>query len=61
MEQNNKNDLRARNLRKAVGSASAFFGYVAGSIIIGIYLDQKFFNKTGTAVVVSAVIGIVLV
>jgi F0F1-type ATP synthase assembly protein I len=43
---------------KTIASITSIGGYIVGSILIGMYLDAKYFNHTGTAVIVCTLIGI---
>lgn len=55
------NDKKRRNMiRQTISSLTSISGYIVGSIIIGIYLDNKFFHN-GISVVIAAIIGIILV
>ncbi|MDF9867352.1 F0F1-type ATP synthase assembly protein I [Bacilli bacterium PM5-3] len=58
MEQNKKNKTA---LRQTISSLTSISGYMIGSILIGMYLDNKFFNNNGLAVIVALIIGILLV
>lgn len=51
---------KRRKLNRATSSISSLAGYVLGSILIGLYLDDKFFNNSGIAVVISSILGIVM-
>lgn len=50
-----------RALKQTVGTLTSLGGYMLGSILIGMYIDEKFFNSNGISVVVAAIIGIIMV
>jgi F0F1-type ATP synthase assembly protein I len=58
LEPNNKN--RDKIIRQTISSLTSISGYIVGSIVIGMYIDKKFFNN-GISVVIAAIIGIILV
>lgn len=58
LEPNNKN--RNKIIRQTISSLTSISGYIVGSIVIGMYIDKKFFNN-GISVVIAAIIGIILV
>ncbi|MDL2211321.1 hypothetical protein LJB88_00380 [Erysipelotrichaceae bacterium OttesenSCG-928-M19] len=58
MEPNNKKKL---TISRVVESMASLSGYMIGSILIGMYIDNKFFNNNGISVVVAALIGIIMV
>ncbi len=47
-------------IRQTIASLTSIGGYMVGSILIGMYIDKKFFNN-GISVIVAAIIGIILV
>jgi F0F1-type ATP synthase assembly protein I len=59
LEQNKKE--RNISTKKAIEAVASIGGYIGGSVIIGIYLDDKFFNHSGIVVIVSLLIGILFV
>lgn len=55
------NKKRKRALKQTVGTLTSLGGYMLGTILIGMYVDEKFFNSNGISVVVAAIIGIIMV
>ncbi len=55
------NRRKQMTIKRTVSSVTSMSGTLVGSILIGMYLDHKFFNNTGTSVIVATVIGILLV
>lgn len=55
LEQNKKKQM---TIKRAIATISSIGGYMVGAILIGIYLDGKFFHNTGISVIIAALIGI---
>jgi len=50
---------KQRSLVRAISTVSTIGGYIIGSVLIGMYLDNKFFNNNGIAIIIACVIGII--
>lgn len=59
MEQNNNERKKSFALIQAVQTITSIAGYIVGSVLIGIYLDKKFFNN-GISVIVMLLFGTML-
>lgn len=55
LEQNKKKKLNARRL---ISSLTSLSGYMVGAVLIGMYIDDKFFNKNGISVIVAVLVAI---
>lgn len=47
--------------RKAIATFTSLGGYMAAAILIGMYLDDKYFNSNGISVIVAAIFGIFMI
>ncbi|WP_423363666.1 hypothetical protein [Mycoplasma sp. P36-A1] len=61
MERSNKGNHNSQTNRQIVSTLSSLGGYMAASVLIGMYLDDKFFNNNGIAVIVTVLLGILFV
>lgn len=56
----NKKRSNNYSIRQIISSLTSIGGYMIGSVLIGMYIDKKFFNN-GVSVIIAAIIGIILV
>lgn len=62
LEPNKKREIQNKKTNKQIISTlTSLGGYMVATVLIGMYLDYKFFNQNGIAVVVAALIGILFV
>ena len=48
-------------IKQTISSLTSISGYIIGSVLIGMYIDQKFFNSNGISIIVAVLIGILAV
>lgn len=62
LEPNKKREIQNKETNKQIISTlTSLGGYMVATVLIGMFLDYKFFNQNGIAVVVAALIGILFV
>ena len=51
--------FRRRQLAKTIASITSLAGYVIVGVLVGMYLDNRFFNNNGIAVIIGFIVGII--
>jgi len=47
--------------RQIIATFSSLGGYIFAFLLLGVWLDRRFFNNDGKAVVISVLVGIIFV